>query len=102
MAHRGGLGQAGRAGGVDVERAIGERRCGTGRAGNVAFLPQRLLDARQAMAVTAMRPNLASVWQMRADRSDGVKERGADNRKLWRDDFERVPERGSGEVGVDQ
>jgi hypothetical protein len=98
-----GLGQAGGAGGVDVERPILD---GEGGALGTRKLLRRairdgVVDAGK-LAVGPVRPDFGVGRQLGARRQKRRQELGGDDDVLGLDDVDAMRERGSGKIGVDE
>src|SRR6202035_6083902 len=102
MADMGGLRQAGGAGGVNVERAVGDSDAAAFRFGQASAgqLFDGMVDAGKI--VTAVRPDF---WRARHGRKGGADfaaQLGSDNDVLRLDDIEAMGEGSAAQIGVDQ
>ena len=100
----GGLGQAGGAGGVDVERVIldGQRRALGGLEAVAGQGVDHAVDLGSEPAAFAMRPDLRLGLQQRPRGGEAFGELGCDHDVLGLDDVDAMGERGADQVGVDQ
>ena len=98
------LGHAGRAGGVDVERAVldGEHRALVRCERCVGELRQVGVEPRQVRGFLAVRPDFDLAIDALARGLEALQQFGRDDDVLRLDHVDAVGERGAGEVGVDQ
>jgi hypothetical protein len=99
-----GFRQTGRAGGVDQERAVGDRhRAAFGqrqRLGRVAL--DRAIDALKATAAFAVQPNLRAAHELRGCALELHGAFGGDDQMFRRDDVDAMGERMPAQLGIDQ
>src|SRR5204862_4148215 len=99
-----GLGDAGRAGGVDVERAIVNRD--RTRYAVARYLGRKLrderVDTRTGVGVRAVNPDRWCANEVLTNRDDAIEQRLGDDHVFWRRDVDAVRQRRTREVGVDQ
>ncbi len=104
VTHVGGLRQARGAGGVDVERAVGERgRRALRGTQRLARQTRHLeVEARQIVRAGPVRRAADPGGEPTAHRRERARELGARNHVARRDDAERVRERLARQIGVDE
>ena len=102
MADMGGLRQAGGAGGVDVQRAVGDGHAAALRFGQASArqLFDGAVDADKIVA--AVRPDLWPARHERKRAADFAAHLGGDDDMLGLNDIEAMGERCAAKIGVDQ